>query len=383
MRDIWTIMKKELTSVVKSKQLLFQIFILPLILILSGSILSFTLLDSAMIKEDEFDANGYVINAPEIFATAFEEIGLEVANIEDVENIKTGISDGDYDILIVFPDDFELTYDQEALSNIEMWYNSSNTDSAYAQQFVMGVLDSVRPNVFTINIDNPEAYDLVSDADAFIMTFEMFFPMYAIMGVFCAVLAIAAESIVGDKERGFMNLLLIAPVKRTNIAFGKALTLFIVNIFSSISVLIGAVISVLVYQKLDFGGVVNYNVGTYISIFLCVLFASFTMTSLCLIFSTKAKTVRQANSACSLILTGVTLINFISSLPNCKEVLENAGRAIYLIPIFNLNLCMQDTIHSSLSTFNLIISVVINLVVAVTITLCTAKMFNNEKVMQD
>lgn len=383
MRDIWTIMKKELRSVVKSKQLLFQIFILPLILILSGSILSFTLLDSAMIKEDEFDANGYVVNAPEIFATAFEEIGLEVANIEDVENIKTGIRNGDNDILIVFPNDFELTYDQEALSNIEMWYNSSNTDSAYAQQFVMGILDSVRPNVFTINIDNPEAYDLVSDADAFIMTFEMFFPMYAIMGVFCAVLAIAAESIVGDKERGFMNLLLIAPVKRTNIAFGKALTLFIVNIFSSISVLIGAVISVIVYQKLDFGGVVNYNVGTYLSIFLCVLFASFTMTSLCLIFSTKAKTVRQANSACSLILTGVTLVNFISSLPNFKEVLETAGREIYLIPIFNLNLCMQDTIHSSLSIPNLIISVAINLVVAITITLCAAKMFDNEKVMQD
>lgn len=382
MRDILTIFKKEIKSVFQSKRILFQIIIVPLILILSGSLLSFTLLDSAMETQENFKIDGYVINAPNVFADAFTELGLKNASEDDIDTIKEAIAEDKTHVLLVFPQDFELTYDQEALQNVEMWYNSAGTDSAYAQPVIMDVLDSVRPNLFTINAENTESYDLADESDTFVMTMAMFFPMYAIMGVFCAVMALASESIVGDKERGFMNLLLITPVKRRNIAFGKALNLFVVNVFSSIAVIIGAILSAVVYENMELGGSVSYGFVTYATLFVCVLFGAFSMTSVCLLISTSSKTIKQANNTCSLILTAVTIGNFISTLPTFQGVLSSSGSTLYLIPVFNLNLCMQDAINSSTSITNLLMALGINLALAFTLTIYSAKLFDNEKVMQ-
>ena len=382
MRDILTILKKEIKSVFQSKQILFQIIIVPLILILSGSLLSFTLIDNTMKTQENFKVDGYVINTPDVFADAFTELGLKNASEDDIDTIKESIAEDKTHVLLVFPKDFELTYDQEALQNVEMWYNSAGTDSAYAQPVIMGVLDSVRPNLFTINAENTESYDLADESDTFVMTMEMFFPMYAIMGVFCAVMALASESIVGDKERGFMNLLLIAPVKRRNIAFGKALNLFMVNVLSSIAVIIGVFLSAIIYEQMDLGGSVTYGFGTYATLFVCVLFGAFSMTSVCLLISTTSKTIKQANNTCSLMLTAVTIGNFISTLPTFQDVLSSSGNTLYLIPVFNLNLCMQDAINSSTSITNLLLSLGINLALAFILTIYSAKLFDNEKVMQ-
>lgn len=382
MRDILTILKKEIKSVFQSKQILFQIIIVPLILILSGSLLSFTLIDNTMKTQENFKVDGYVINTPDVFADAFTELGLKNASEDDIDTIKESIAEDKTHVLLVFPKDFELTYDQEALQNVEMWYNSAGTDSAYAQPVIMGVLDSVRPNLFTINAENTESYDLADESDTFVMTMEMFFPMYAIMGVFCAVMALASESIVGDKERGFMNLLLIAPVKRRNIAFGKALNLFMVNVLSSIAVIIGVFLSAIIYEQMDLGGSVTYGFATYATLFVCVLFGAFSMTSVCLLISTTSKTIKQANNTCSLMLTAVTIGNFISTLPTFQDVLSSSGNTLYLIPVFNLNLCMQDAINSSTSITNLLLSLGINLALAFILTIYSAKLFDNEKVMQ-
>ena len=384
MRDIITILKKELKSVFTSKQILFSVLIMPLILILSGSLLSFSLINDTMNMQNNFEANGYVVNSPDVFVDAFTEMGLHVAEPDEIEQIKESIAKDSVDILLVFPENFELTYDQDSLNNIEMWYNSSNTNSAYAQQAIMVVLDSVRPNLFTINVENTESYDLATEEDSFIMTMEMFFPTYAIMGVFCAVMALASEAIVGDKERGFMNLLLITPVKRQNIAIGKSLTLFIVNVLSSISVLIGAIISVIIYENMDFGGIVSYGLATYAALFVCVLFGAFSITSICLMISTMSKTMKQANTTCSLMLTAISLGNFVLSMESFQKVIvTNLGNALYFVPIFNLNMCMQDAINTNLSFNNLLIALSINILLAIGLTLYSSTLFDNEKVMQD
>ena len=125
MKDILTILKKEIKSVFQSKQILFQIIIVPLILILAGSLLSFTLIDSTMETQENFKIDGYVVNAPDVFVDAFTELGLKNASEDDIDTIKESIAEDKAHVLLVFPQDFELTYDQEALQNVEMWYNSN------------------------------------------------------------------------------------------------------------------------------------------------------------------------------------------------------------------------------------------------------------------
>ena len=383
MRDILTIVKKELRSIFTNKHTIMQVLIIPMVLILLGSIMMFTVAQNSLDEQNNVSIKGYVVNTPECFEGAFSEIGLQSISENNIDEIKPLIEQTKIDILLVFPSDFTITTNSENLSNIEMWYNSSNTNSVYGQQLIMGILDSIRPNVYTINVNNPESYDLVQKDDILVVSLEMFWPIYAIMGVFCASMAIAAEIIVGDKERGFMNLLLIAPVKRTHIAMGKVLTLFIVNIVSSLSVLVGTFVSIIIYQNMNLGGPVRYTAATYLGLFTCVLFGSFAMTSLCFLISTNAKTVRQSNSTCSLILTVTTIVNFATILPSVNQFIFNLGYKVYLIPIFNTNICMQEIIRSEARLINIIMAIVTNTVLAILITIYVAKMFDNEKIMQD
>ena len=382
MRDIVTIIKKELKTVFKNKQMLFQIFIVPCIMIVAFTVLTFGTMQSAMNEQSNFHANGYIVNTPEVFTEAFSEMGLKEATNDDVEQIKEAITNGKVDILVVFPEEFNFSTNPEKLHNVEMWYNSAMTNSLYAQQYTDSILDAAQPNLFTVNIDNPEQYDLTKEDDLFVTTMAMFLPLYSIMGIFVAVVAIAAESIVGDKERGFMNMLLITPVKRKYIAFGKACSLFMVNFISALSILLGVVISSLVYQSMDFGGAVTFGFTTYLTLYLCALAASFAITSICLFVSTMAKTIKQANSTCSMIMLVLSFSGLVTTIPELKELINSAGKLIYAIPIFNANICMQNIINSNADIINILISCGVNLAFAIAMTMLAARSFDNETIMQ-
>jgi ABC-type Na+ efflux pump permease subunit len=383
MRDILSIIKKELKGILKNKQMMFQIFVMPCIMILMGTLLTFSVMQGAMDEQNNFKANGYIVNTPEMFVDTFTEMGLKDATMNDVELVKEAIQNGKIDILIVFPEDFELSMNPEELSNVEMWYNSAMTNSLYAQQYAIGILDAARPSLFTVNDNNPESYDLIKEDDLFVTTMAMFFPMYSIMGIFVAVVAIAAESIVGDKERGFMNMLLITPVKRKHIALGKAGALFIVNFLSAFSVLLGVIISSIVYQSMDFGGTVTWGFTMYLNLYLCALVASFAITSLCLIVSTLSKTIKQANSTCSLLMIVLSLSGLAGTIPGFDDLLSNAGKLVYIIPVFNSNICMQNIINSNADIVNIFISCGVNLAFAITMTMLAARSFDNEAIMQN
>lgn len=382
MRDIITIVKKELKTVFKNKQMMFQVLIMPCIMILMFTVLTFSMMQGALDEQNKFQANGYVINIPEVFIEAFNDMGLKNATTNDIDQVKQAIKNGNVDILIVFPENFSFATNPEDLQNIEMWYNSAMTNSLYAQQYATGILDAVRPSLFTVNIENPEQYDLIKEDDMFVTTMSMFFPMYSIMGIFVAVVAIAAESIVGDKERGFMNMLLITPVKRKYIALGKACSLFMVNFFSALSVLLGAIVSSIIYQSMEFGGAVNWGFEMYLTLYLCALVASFAITSICLIVSTISKTIKQANSTCSLLMILLSLSGLATTIPGFKELLDGVGKVIYVIPVFNANICMQNIINSSADIGSILISCCVNIAFAIAMTLLASRLFDNEKVMQ-
>ena len=198
MRGIITIAKKELKALFSNRTMLAQMLLLPFGMIFGFMMMSSMMGNTAMLEEGEKLQGSYYVNAPEYFITPFKDLGLESAKSDEIDAIKSEIENGDSNVLIVFPDNFELSNDVNALCDIEVWYNSSEMDSAFAQSLVVGVLDSVRPVNFTININDPESYDLGEEIDIMQEMLVLSFPIYAIMAIFMTTQAIAAESIVGE-----------------------------------------------------------------------------------------------------------------------------------------------------------------------------------------
>lgn len=381
MRDIITIAKRELKTIFTNKTMIASVIIVPFLLMFFCMSLG-PMIAAENINAESFTTNGYVVNAPDIFIEAFDEVGLTVADVSEVNSIKEAIADGKIDLLVVFPENFILTTDPEELCNVEMWYNSSNMDSSYAQQFVMGILDSVRPVTFTLNIENPESYDLGPELDVFKEMMKIFIPTYSIYCIGLAGMTISAASIAGEKENGFMNLVLISPAKRRNIAFGKSASLFITNACTAIIVMLGILASTIVYKISEVEFNLNYSILDYFIMFAVSLSGAFVITSLLLIISAFAKTAKEANSRCTFILLAVMLIGLIAGLPAGTDIVNSISEYYQLIPVVNSILILGDVVNSDINLINILIASVINLAVSAVLTLFASKLFDNEKVMQ-
>lgn len=379
MRDIWTIAKRELRATFSDKASVIAMLITPFVLIF-GFMMMTSMMGTTDVDED-YKAVGYYINAPEYFIEVMEEIGLEnLASNNDVETIKSGIENEDCDVLIAFPEDFSMD-NPEKLSDIEIWYNSTNMESTYAYSVLIGILDSARPVLFTINANDPESYDL-GGLNIMEEMLALSFPLYSIMGIFMGCLNIAADSIAGDKERGFMNLLLIAPTKRRRIAFGKSLSIFCINIASAISVMLGLSASVIMLKNMDMAADLAYSFVDYASLFASAVCGAFAMTGVVLICSTVATSVKQSQTLSTSTMMILMVCGILSNTESGADIVKSLGTANALIPLWNAVSSMQNIIHGKYEVVDIIISCAINLGFVLIATMTVAKMFDDEKIMQ-
>ena len=249
-KDISTVYKKEIRSILKDKTVLFMCVLLPFIFMFGeGKLMSAMSDGEENERQKTYDA--YFINAPEDIKEGLLSIGFkdEAADfdkcIEDIKNKNA-------DMLVVFPEDFKIASSENgAVSDIEVYYNSSNNDSLRIREQLSTFLDTLRPVVFTINANAEKTYDL-GDEDYQAKNFiASMVPGLLLLTIVYGIMALAGNIIAGDKETGFLNTVLITPVSRSSVALGKALAVMTAAGISSISSFIGLSFLMKDFQKID------------------------------------------------------------------------------------------------------------------------------------
>ncbi|MBQ8569860.1 MAG: ABC transporter permease, partial [Oscillospiraceae bacterium] len=249
LHDALTVAKKELKAFFSDKAILAQILILPFAVVFGYSLLMSSM-NSTVEDEDSSDSGtgtsaysvkgtAYAVNIPDFMQQGFDEMGFKTAEEADAESIRKDISQELAQLLVIFPEDFKFPETAEdKLCDIEIWYNIENDDSFEAYSLTTSYLSSYRPTLYTIN-SSDKKYDL-GDSSAFFREFMgTILPIMIITGVFTVCMNLAAETIAGDKERGFLNTMLIAPVKRSSIAAGKSIAIFVASALGGLSACIG------------------------------------------------------------------------------------------------------------------------------------------------
>ncbi len=388
---IFTIFKKEFSRFLKDRRTLTAL-IMPGILIY----LIYSLMGGAM--EDSFTTDeGYkpdiaVIQMPDSMRPIFAD--GEIFILSEAENIKENtdlykqlISEGSKDILMIFPEDFDenvANYNSAngtPAPNIEIYYNSSDTDSTTAYQMAIAILDnyeSVMTNKFDINrIDGDIAFDLASDEDITAMTFSMMMPMLLMTLLFSGCMAVAPESIAGEKERGTIASLLITPAKRSHIAIGKILALCLMALISGTSSTVGVMLSLpkLMGEEVTLDGSV-YGIADYAMLAVVILSTVLLLITLISIISAFAKTVKEAST----LVMPLMLLSMVIGLSGMFGA--TAGESyLFLIPLYNSVQSMIGIFSFEADIFNMVITVCANLAISALGVLVLTKMFNNERIM--
>lgn len=387
--DLFTIIKKELARFFGDKRMVAAA-IMPGVLIY----VMYTFMGSGMSEVYNTDENYVcdvsVVNMPECmeFLKDVEDVEISEIKEKDIDVVKDAIKEDESDLLMIFPAEFDtaiMSYDVATATdfapNIEIYYNSASVESSHAYSAIENILNQFEQsmtNKFDVCRGETD-YDLATDEDMSAMFVSMLMPMLILMMLFSGCMSVSAESIAGEKERGTIATLLVTPMKRSDLALGKMISLSVIGLISGLSSFLGIMLSLpnlmsgSGMDEMKFG----YTVTDYVVLLVVIMSTTLIIVGAISIVSAFAKSVKEAGSMCTPLMLVVTLTGVTNMMSNGmpEEIYW------YLIPIYNTVQCMNGVFSMDYQMLPVIITVATNLVYAGVFVVVLTKMFNSERIM--
>lgn len=401
MKGARAIISKELKRVFQDKKLIFSLFILPAVLII-GMYSLIGQLSSSMVKNiDEHKSNVYLQNTPQKLIEIIEKQYKETAEITyldtdtSIEEIKDGILKEEIDLLVVFDRDFLEQIDNykkagDTIPVVTMYYNTTgNYSSAAKNNFETIVLTEFKNYLLGERFGNLELLNvfdvkqtIIEDEDKANGQFlAMMLPYLITFMLFAGSMSLGVDAFTGEKERGTMASMLLAPMKRQEIVIGKLVSL---SILSSISAAVYAIAMIVAMpmmaknmgeKETTFN--VNFSVEQMVMLFIIMLCMVILYVAIVGLVSIVAKTSKEANTYVSPIYIIVLLAGMITMFQGGieKQLYQ------YAIPIYGNSLAIQNLMTNELTLIQFGLSIGSTILLAIILTVLLTKAFNSEKVM--
>lgn len=385
-----TIIRKEFQRFFGDRRMLLTTVLLPgLMIYVIYSLMGSFMADRFSVGEEDRPPV-YVANAPESLRTALSALPIELIDAapEDAETMRALVASGEEGaVYAVFPSDFEqaiAAYDVQSgleAPNVQIYYNSASVASDTAMGQLCNLLDDYErslSNRFDINAGEG-VYDLASAKDMTGMIFSMMVPMLMLMFVFSGCMAVAPESIAGEKERGTIATLLVTPMKRSELAIGKIISLSGIALLSGLSSFLGTILSLPNLMGMSGASMdaAAYGAADYLRLLLVVLSTVLVIIALISIISAMARSVKEASTAVSPLMVLVMLIGVTSMLGGGAP----QQPLLYLIPLYNSVQAMNGILAFSANGLHIALTVASNVLYGCVGAWILTRMFNSERIM--
>ena len=390
MKNIATIIKKEFARFFKDRRMVLSTLILPGLLIFLLYSLMGDGIGTIMGGDSDVTPTAYVYQLPapveQLLTASQAKLEVKAAAPEEFEQIKEKIKSQEDAILAVFPENFEELIQSYEPSqglpapNVEIYYNWADAESSSAYSTLAAVLDAYEmsmANKFDIN-RGQGGFDLATEQDIAGTIFSMLLPFLILIFLFSGCMGIAPESIAGEKERGTIATLLVTPMKRSELAIGKIVSLSVLAVLSALSSFIGTIASL---PKLMGGGIDGVNASVYgftdyLFILVIIVVTVLVIISLISIISAAAKSIKEATTLIMPLMILVMLIGILSMFGS-----GTTADALFLIPIYNSVMALKEIFSFQFSAVHVLITAVSNLVYTVGLVYLLTRMFKSEKIM--
>ena len=407
MKNAGIIIKKELNRVFGDKKLIFSLFLLPAVMVI-GIYSLIGQLAGSMSKDIETHIPVvYLQNAPADFSTILDQRGYrEMADIRElasdaseasIQEIKDGILDGSIELMVSFDPQFSekvAAYQSQgdAIPDVTVYYNTTGNYSTAARSTFGNVVMSAYQTLLLQNrLGNLEMLNVYTEQEVIIVNedkasgqyLSTMLPYLITFLLFASAMSLCVDAIAGEKERGTMASLLLTPIKRSNLVFGKLVSL---SILSSISALVYAV-SIIVAMPMMMNSVGEAGAATGMGVTLSVFqIASMILILVTLVYlyvalislvSVIAKTVKEAST----YVTPLYIIVLLAGMITMFQGGTDRSDFLHAIPVYGSALSIQNIMTNELTALQLGYSLCGNLLLALILTLAVTKAFNSEKIM--
>lgn len=398
------IFKKEIARVFSDKKMIFSLFVLPAVLMFGIYGLMGMLMNNMVEDVEEHVSVVYVQNAPDGFDALVAETGYgETAEItyltadtsaEKLAEIKDAILNGGADLLVSFDAEFLAKAEAyknagDPIPNVTVAYNSTLNYSSAAREIFRGMLLSTLEttllqnrfgNLDLLTVFATEEELIVNEDKANGAFLASMLPFLIVMLIFAGAMGLVVDAIAGEKERGTMANMLLSPVKRSSIAFGKLFGLSVLSVMSSLVYAVSMIIALpMTMAGMDeLGGVVSFSPLQIVELLgIIVSMVLFNVSALCLI-SVFAKNAKEANAYVMPLYMAVVILGMLTMF-NTGGVAP--ATSSFAIPIYGSSLAVQALVNNELTLVQFGLSAGVNVVCMLAMVVAISKIFNNEKIM--
>ncbi len=410
MNKIFNLVKKEFDKVFKNARSVLATFILPGLLIF----ITYTILGNVTSSQkDDMSKQTYkiaVVNASTTFNEAYanynallEQAGKKLnfkfetvdSTLEDVSGIinydeKTAteeekalrskiyssIEREEYDAWLCFNKNFDEKLNAQNVNDkavVGVFGKVAFDKSHFATTNVNSIIESMQPKLI---LKTP--IDFSTEKDISKTLLASFIPMMLMIFVFAGGMSAGADSIAGEKERGTISTLLMTPIKRSHILYGKIIALTVITLLASVGPFIAIVLTI---PKLMQSSGVNLSIGAGLSagmvlnIFGLVIITSLLATSVYLVMSTIAKSVKEATMFASPTYILVVVLAVISTYITAPSIW------LYFVPFMNVALALNGAISETLTVGATLSTIFSSLAYSIILIVLAIKLFNNERIL--
>ena len=203
--------------------------------------------------------------------------------------------------------------------------------------------------------------------------------MFALFFIAPPIVTFISDSIIGERERKTIEMLLTAPLSKTELLLGKVFATTILGMLAAIADIVG----LLIYFYLLY---MSYGLMTLMvdpSLLgvhaLMVFMTSLLTSSLVLPFIVRTKTIRSAQIVSSAVMSIATIVFFMSlfvEIPNLPLIIRIP---LYFIPFTHCALVIYNYMYGY--TLNLSIHLVITIISSLVLIVIAHKVFDEERIL--
>ena len=395
---MWTIYLKELLELVRDRKTFFFTVFVPVIampLIFTG----FGMLSTNMFKQASQAQMTYAMfgkeHAPQLAARFAEEKGLREVVLSGPDEIKRAIGDDRIKFALVIPADLESTLARHQQGVIELHYNSAsaidmtrkrvttvlgNHNNA-VRELALPALnlnkDQLRFALDPIKLEDRTTANKREQTGAMIGGLV---PYILLMVCLVSAMYPAIDTGAGEKERGTLETLLLAPVSRTSIVLAKFLMLFTVGLTSAL-LMIASLGGLLIFgESLMSGDVAQMarSIGLFdlamVALMLVPTAAMF--AAILLSISVYAKSYKEASGLISPLMIVTILPTLAALLPGVEMNWKWA-----MVPLTNVSLAMKELVKGTMDYSMLSVIMLSTTVTAGALLALCRWWFNREAVL--
>lgn len=332
-------------------------------------------------------------------AVTSDSVMADISLIDTKKELKKAQNDvlsGKTDMVIEFPKGFDEQVENyktgDSVPDIKTYYNPSEDYSASVDSDYETVLEDYRQmllkkrvgdmkdiQVFTMNASNDQ-HEIQDDQKAGGKMLGSIIPYLVSILLFAGVMSLGTDAIAGEKERGTMATMLVAPVKRTSIVLGKIFALMVLAFLSALIYAVSMLGSVpLMAAGMEASGMsFSLNPVQILEMILVTVTMVMVYVALICLISVFAKDTKEAST----FVTPVYMVVIVAGMFTMFVTGKPAAYS-YAIPLYGSSMAMRSILTREITGPEVLVCCLVNVVCGVVMVYAIAKAFDNERVMFD